>query len=1018
MMYTNQVPIDIVPGGEPPVIHVSQYDAGSRTFNFALFATDGELEIPVGATASIEGTKPDGNGFDIEAAIDGNIVTVTLTEQMAAVAGRVPCKIVVEQGGTTILTETFILKVDRAALDMDTLASESDIRKLYVIRENMQEIIAAAEGIGATAETAQQAAQDAQEAKEAAQAAQQAAENAQEAAEGAKTDIEDINIDGKLEEISAAASEGVSAVNSARENAVGVMESKAQEVAALKTNAEAVATQALTKANNLENDFAEVESKTNILQQAVTRMQLLLSQKADGGFADGQGYLHLTANGDDISGGIGPFAAAGSGSGGGGSGGSTINARFTARNASGWISKTIAAGDACTVSVEWSSIEEEMETGKGTFRVYVNDTLRASLEVNQGVATVNISPYLSVGENLVAMTISDIYGQSRRFTVSVSAVETYITSTFDTAQRYEGPIIFPVTPVGAVSKTIYLSTDDGAPQTMTTSVSGRQVTFTIPQQSHGAHSIRCWFECEINGQTVRSNVLYYEFIAIEPLNDTPIITSNFERTTAAQYETLPFDYTVFVSSSQTSEINLIKDGAVAQTLTVDRTAQAWPLRFDTAGSHSFAVSCGSVVKAFTIEITATEIDVEAETDQLALHLHPIGRSNNESNPASWYSGPISATLTGFNFVRDGWQTLEDGSEVLRVSGDARVTIPYQIFGTDFRTSGKTIEIEMATRNVLDYNATVLSCMSGGRGLRMTAQRAEFKSEQSELFTQYKEDEHIRLTFVTEKASEGRLALLYVNGVASGVIQYPADDDFSQQEPVGITIVSNLCTVDIYRIRIYDNDLTRYQVLDNWIADAQSGAEMLERYTHNDVYDEYGNVVISKLPADLPYMVISCDELPRYKGDKKMVTGYYIDPLHPSKCFTFTACQANVQGTSSAPYYRKNYDLQFMGGFEMNESGHADEYALGDNVVPFNRFVLKADVASSESTNNTRLTMLYNDACPYKTPEMLADSRVRWGIYGFPIVLFWHDTVSDTTTLLGKYNFNLPKRFPAGYGYAV
>ena len=50
--------------------------------------------------------------------------------------------------------------------------------------------------------------------------------------------------------------------------------------------------------------------------------------------------------------------------------------------------------------------------------------------------------------------------------------------------------------------------------------------------------------------------------------------------------------------------------------------------------------------------------------------------------------------------------------------------------------------------------------------------------------------------------------------------------------------------------------------------------------------------------------------------------------------------------------------------------------------------------------------------------MIADPRVRWGIYGLPIALFWHDTVSDTVSLLGKYNFNLPKRAPAPYGYAV
>jgi len=49
--------------------------------------------------------------------------------------------------------------------------------------------------------------------------------------------------------------------------------------------------------------------------------------------------------------------------------------------------------------------------------------------------------------------------------------------------------------------------------------------------------------------------------------------------------------------------------------------------------------------------------------------------------------------------------------------------------------------------------------------------------------------------------------------------------------------------------------------------------------------------------------------------------------------------------------------------------------------------------------------------------MKEDSRVRWGIDGFPIVVFWNNTDTQEITFLGKYNFNLPKRAPGPYGYA-
>ena len=1015
-MYTRNIRIDVTPGAEPKVIHVSQYDKNSRTYAVELYATDAEFTFPTGATVAIIGTKPDGHGFDIPATLDGETILFSLDEQMTPVAGRVPCKLTLTKNGQELLTERFILSVDRTALDLDTIRSDSKIRQIVEIEEDFDEIIAAAEGISGTAEAVAEAKTAAEAAQAAAEEAQGAAEAAAQEAAEAKDMIVAADLDGKLEAIEQATAEGVSDVNAARANALETVDDKAQEVARLKVNAEAVATQALSKANNLENSFAEVEQKAIALQQAVARVQMLLNQKADDGYADSKGYLHLTSNGDDISDPIGPFATGGGG--GGGGGGSEDNVTFTARNASGWNAKSIKTGGSCIAMIEWSSIEEEMETGKGTLQISVNGIPKATLEVNQGIVTVDIGPYIPTGDNSITLRLSDVYGHNKRFTLSVTAVETGITSTFDTSQRYEGPFQFPVTPSGAVSKVISLLVDDRLQETITTSVSGRQITFTIPQQSHGAHTIRCYFDCEINGQQVRSNELYFEFIAIEPLNNTTIITSNFKRDTAAQYEMLAVDFNVFDPTSETAEVDLVKDGLTVATRTVDRTQQGWTLRFDEAGSHTFEIRSGGESKQFSIEIEETEIDVEPETDALALYLTAEGRSNSEAHPEEWSSGSIAAALTGFNYVSDGWQTLEDGSTVLRVSGDARVEIPYQIFGTDFRTSGKTIEVEFATRNVLNYNATVLSCMSGDRGLQMTAQRADLKSEQSQLFTQYKEGEHIRLSFVVEKRSEDRLVLVYVNGAASGVVQYPQDDDFSQQTPVGISIGSNQCTIDIYNIRVYDNDLTRYQVLDNWIADAQSGADMLDRFTHNNIYDEYGNVVISKLPADLPYMVIAADELPQYKGDKKIVSGYYTDPLHPAKSFTFTGCQANVQGTSSAPYARKNYDMQFKAGFEMNESGHANDYVLAEGVIAFNRFVLKADVASSESANNTSLVQIYNDACPYKVPEMLEDARVRWGIYGMPIALFWHDTVSDTVGLLGKYNFNLPKRAPAPYGYAV
>lgn len=236
---------------------------------------------------------------------------------------------------------------------------------------------------------------------------------------------------------------------------------------------------------------------------------------------------------------------------------------------------------------------------------------------------------------------------------------------------------------------------------------------------------------------------------------------------------------------------------------------------------------------------------------------------------------------------------------MRLSGDARLTIPYQIFANDFRTSGKTIELEFATRDVLNYDAVLFSCMSGGKGLEVTAQRATLTSEQSSIGTQYKEEEHVRLSFVVEKKSSTKLLLCYINGILSGSVQYPDDDDFSQGTPVDITIGSSECTTDIYNIRVYDNDLTRYQILDNWIGDTQNGVERKARFTRNNVYYDYGAITPDTLKKDLPYMVIVCPALPVDKEDEnKVCSGYYVDPTDHTKDFTFENASIKVQGTSS------------------------------------------------------------------------------------------------------------------------
>lgn len=1066
--------LDMVPGGIPLSIHLSQYDS-DVTLIFELYASQGTLSIPsTGVTAQIRGTKLDGNGISAECSFEIKdqipTVTVHVTKQMTAIAGKNTFEMVLKttSGSSeySLPSANFYLEVERAALDYDTLESKSEIKEieeilsdadgiieaLHVSKETQERMAALTQRAETAAESAEKSAEEVASAKDETLAAKEAAlqavtgfndtvNSATEAAlktlqDEATTQIENIQTAGDgvkeyadgvvesarqeitaaknaaLEGVENAGSTAVEDVESAKNSAMETIASAAEEINKIKTEADTTAAMALQQANAAMNEVAAVENTVNEVKSGYDAFEAILGTKVDGGYVENDS-LYLTSNGEVVAG---PFTGFG-GSGTGGGGGSTNNAVLTLTNATGWVSSTIASGASCVLSIEWSSIEDGLSTGNGALTIKVGGVVKAILDIAQGLVSTNIGEYLSAGNNSIQLQVMDSYGNSRVKNFTVTVVELSLESSFDDSSVQSGILAFPYTPYGAVSKTVHFVLDGVEQDTVTTSISGRQQTYIIPAQSHGAHTLKVFFEATINGNVVRSNELFYEIIWLETLNTTPVISSSFNETSLVQYTTVTIPYIVYNPSSQMSDVVIKVGERVISEITVDRSRQVFSYRVNNAGEVVITISTGSVSKTITLSVEAADIDVAAESENLALYLSAASRSNNEANPALWSFNDIEAEFSGFNWTSDGWQMDEDGIVALRLFGDARLTIPYKPFAKDFRTTGKTIEIEFAARDVLDYDAVILSCLNGGRGISLSAQMCMLTSEQSSISMQFKEEEHVRVGFVVEKRSGLRRIYCYINGVMSGVVQYPTDDDFSQVIPADITIGSDKCTMDLYCIRVYDNDLTSKQMEDNWIADTQDGGLLLDRYTRNNVRDDYGNVVIEKLPSDLPYLIIECAELPQYKGDKKTVSGSYTDPLHPERCFTFTGAQADVQGTSSQYYERKNYKLKFKNGFVDHAGNKIEAYSMNDDAIATDVFTFKADVASSEGANNVELVRLYNEACPYRTPAQKRDGKVRQGIDGFPIVIFWRNTEKDEISFLGKYNFNNDKGTPEVYGFA-
>lgn len=168
-MYTQNTNLSVIPSGVRPVIPCSQYDNQLQALRFTLYKEGASFTIPNNAAVIINGYKPDNTAFSYAAtAISGNVVTFAVTQQMTAVAGDVVCELRVRTDGEIIGTLNFILRVERAPLQDDTVLSETDIP---LIEQAIDIAANLAEYIQATYDNAEAAAASAAESAASATAA-------------------------------------------------------------------------------------------------------------------------------------------------------------------------------------------------------------------------------------------------------------------------------------------------------------------------------------------------------------------------------------------------------------------------------------------------------------------------------------------------------------------------------------------------------------------------------------------------------------------------------------------------------------------------------------------------------------------------------------------------------------------------------------------------------------------------------------------------------------------------------
>ena len=700
--------------------------------------------------------------------------------------------------------------------------------------------------------------------------------------------------------------------------------------------------------------------------------------------------------------------------------------------------KGTSTGQKATVSIEMK---------RGATVMYA-DTQH---DVSKGTYTLDLTKYLLLGTTDIyvrATTTDPTTGktQMRQSYVSVKAVTLALSSSFNIAEcvakggyGVSEAVSIPFAVSGSGDKTVTLYLDGHQWDSQTVKRSGTtngSFPLSMSGVSIGRHTVQIVAEMEASAElTLKSESIYFDILKAgqnAPYIGTKLtfgdgrifaddhLTPTIE---TGQYEQVRFDFVAYDPTTTPATVGVWRDGIRTQTVSVPRTTQVYTNRFLEQGDVAMVLKCGTTEYKLNVKVTESGIDLSEATAGLVLKLSAAGRSNAESEPAEWRYNDVQTVFEGFYWQSNGWT-----GDALKLTNGANVEIGYKPFGNDATTTGATYEMELTCTNVTDRRGTVVDCMTGGVGFRLTTQGALMRTGAgSEVGTKFASGMTLKIAFVVQEKKAGRLMTLYVNGILCGAKQYASTDSLLQAEPTNIRITSESADVEVRNLRVYNRALGDDEELANYMVDRPTSDEMVVLFEKNQVMDDEGtDVDIDKLRAmgKSVMRIVGDVNLVNQTNNKKFevpVDIYFYSAYGKEYDFIIYQCGLRIQGTSSTTYPRKNYRIYFSRSTKygtklyVNGVEVADfKYSFKPGARPIDIFCLKADFSDSSSTHNTGAVRIVNDIwkrCGWLTPPQMAykgNYDVRIGVDGFPIDLFYDNNGTGENVYLGKYNFNNEK----------
>lgn len=630
----------------------------------------------------------------------------------------------------------------------------------------------------------------------------------------------------------------------------------------------------------------------------------------------------------------------------------------------------------------------------------------------------------------------------------------------------------------------------------------RYVNITNYINKHGIYTFRAWLSAEVGGQLKNSDPITYRIIyAVKDTEYKTLLTTNFNNSGTIYVGTkLKIPYFAFNPQGSTTTVKfylkykLDKDddeylpyepndrnagtdyentgyigeaefnsGTIPDPLElVDYPEGYCLLTFSSTYTEMDGTSkTVSASTNFMSEALPAGSSLEAVESPLQLHLDAgadLTKTNDspEDVRSTWTfkraanqgGGEVQAKLTGFNWKTNGWLNDELGNRCLRLTGDARLSIPFNPYKyTNDNMTGLTIEFEFAIRSLSRRDITVLDCTypapSVQAGLVLRADRAVLRTESTLVECKYGENERVRVSVVIEPHNKQDNALMYIylDGVLSGVKPFENTDklyynpDPAPSPEYAMVLGADGCNTDLYSIRVYNTALTANDIVCNYVADRSTIAERKaltyanslyidakDNSTHNYDNDAFGHIdmcydtVVSRSEIPVITFTLNGANLPEAKTDPALtnVDMCYIDPNIDetrNPIFNGTLKAFSVQGTSSATYPTKNWKLKL----------HDEVEGIpAQGMPPAKVLCLKVDYAESTGTHNTGVanfveTFYTETDIP---PRALDENQqhIRSAVYGQPCLVFMKKNANSEPIFYAKGNINYDKGAEEIFGF--